>query len=468
MYDGLPNVDGSTETQESDGYEGIARTESGEIELLVGVAHDGVAPETVAARLERLAANLPDGITPVTENGDLSGDTRIGTLRVRVDPDVISPERAYKRLNSDEFAAVEYAEGNAIYTPAGISRREMLAAAGAGAGGLLTGLFGGSALSGDGSSGGCLSPLSYPELQSEGDYGVRFHEQYAPQQVNAPEAWDELNGYCGTDYTPSIAVIDTGVAEHPHVEAQVNRDAGYDFARNSEDATPGESPIHFHGTHVAGIASGNIGTDSEIYPVSDAEIIPVKVFGGRGGTTAHIVADGIQHAAEQGADVANLSLGAPFPNQTIRRAIENAVEAGTLPVAAAGNAGRVGVGFPAGFGKCMAVGALNGEENIAQFSNRGQAVNVTGPGVEVLSSFPEKFVDLIPGDDPYFRVSGTSMSTPAVAGVAALGKQVNPDLSPTELKNYVEATARPVSNLPVRQQGSGVADAAALIRDVRK
>jgi len=460
MYDGLSAQNGRIDPETDGQYGHIAHSETGEIRMLVGVKHEGVSPGTVADRLDRLAATLPDGVRPTDTNGTGAGNSRLGTLNVAVDPGAIDPERAYERLNDHGIA--EYAEGDVIVTPAGMTRRELLAGLG-GAAATGAAIGGGQLVTGeDGDA--CLSPLSYPELKPESEYGVRFAEQYAPQQVNAHKAWDHLNGTCGGE-TPVVAVIDTGVSDHPHL-AENRLSDGYDVINDSDDATPGDPTYHFHGTHVAGIAAGNVGTDSQMYPASDADVLPVKVFGEGAGTSAQTVADGIQYAADYGADVANLSLGAPLPSRTIKRAIEYAVEQGTLPVAAAGNAGREGMGYPAGFGDCLAVGAVGPDENLAEFSNYGQGLNVVAPGVDVLSAIPEKFIDAIPGPHPYFRVSGTSMATPAAAGVAALGLRSNPDLSPMDLKNYLGVTARTLPETPATAQGAGVADADALVRNV--
>ncbi len=437
-------------------HEYIARS-AGDKRLLVGVTHDGV-PAAVADRLTRLAANLPDGVrTVATETGP--ANDRLGTLTVAVDTDVTDLERVAERLNAHD--AVAYVEADHIVTPAGLRRRDLLAGlAGAVAG---TTVAGADCLTGDDGD-ACLSPLPYPELKPESEYGVRFPEQHAPQQVDAPKAWDRLSGRCGDD-TPVIAVIDTGVAKHPHLVDNRLSD-GYDVVNDSDDATPGDPLNHLHGTHVAGIAAGNVGTDSQTYPISNADILPVKVFGETVGTTAKAVADGIQYAAAYGADIANLSLGAPFPNQTIKRAVRFAVERGTLPVAAAGNDGRQGVSYPAGFGDVLAVGAVGPDGTVAEFSNYGQGVNIVAPGVNILSSIPEKFLSELPVAHPYYRLDGTSMATPAAAGVAALGLQATPDLSVFELKNYIEATARTLPDTPVIKQGAGVADAGALTRTV--
>lgn len=458
MYDGLSAQNGRIDSETDGQYGHLTHSDDGEVQMVVGVKHEGVSPGTVADRLDRLAANLPDGVRPIDTNGTGAGNARLGTLSVAVNPGVVDPERASERLNDHGIA--EYAEGDVIVTPAEMTRRELLAGLG-GAAATGAAIGGGQLVTGeDGDA--CLSPLSYPELKPESEYGVRFPEQYAPQQVKAPQAWDYLNGKCGGE-TPVVAVIDTGVSKHPHLSENRLSD-GYDVLNDNDDATPGDPVYHFHGTHVAGIAAGNVGTASQIYPASDADILPVKVFGEGAGTSAQTVADGIQYAADYGADVANLSLGAPIPSRTIKRAIGYAVEQGTLPVAAAGNAGREGMGYPAGFGNCLAVGAVGPDENLAEFSNYGQGLNLVAPGVDVLSAFPEKFVSEIPGPHPYFRVSGTSMATPAAAGVAALGIQANPDLSPLELMNHLGVTARTLPDMPATEQGAGVADAGTLAR----
>ncbi len=458
MYDGLPTNTEGIDTEPDSQYGHLNHTDDGEIRMLVGVIHEGVSPGTVADRLDRLAANLPDGVRPM-DDGTGAGNRDLGVLSVAIDSSAVDPERAHERLN--DYGVAEYAEGDPVVTPAGMSRRELLAGIG---GAATTGAVAGGAELFTGDDGvACLTQMNYPELKPEREYGVRFPEQYAPQQVNAPEAWDYLNGRCGGE-TPTVAVVDTGVADHPHL-AENRLSDGYDVLSDSNDATPGDPVYHFHGTHVAGIAAGNIGTESQTYPVSNADVLPVKVFGEGAGTSAQTVADGIQYAADHGADVVNLSLGSSLPSRTIMRATEYAVEQGSLPVAAAGNAGREGMGFPAGFGDVLAVGAVGPDENLAEFSNYGQGLNVVAPGVDVLSAFPEQFVNEIPGPHPYFRVPGTSMSTPAVAGVAALGLRANPDLSPMKLKNYIGITARSVG-LPARRQGSGIADAAALVREV--
>lgn len=454
MYEGQSEPDAAQGYAPVDGQIGrIARESTGEIQMLVGLSR-GAAPDTVAE-------DLPDDVTVLGGNG------RLGYLRVRLPTDDAEASKGY-RDQMDGLAGVAYVEHNPVYTHAGVNRREVLAGIGGAIGGAAT-VGGGVAVTGDDGpedvTGLCGSPLSYPTLKDDpADYGGAFDQQYAPQQVNAPEAWDYLNGRCGEN--PTVAVIDTGVAtDHPDLAGQVT-DNGYDFGANDEDPTPGDRPIEGHGTHVAGIVAASH-TEGAAFGVSDADIMPIKVFGGSPKAFGHTVADALQYAADNGADIANLSIGGTgafgLTTETVRRAVEYSIEHGMLPIAAAGNAGEIPIQYPAAHPKVVGVSALGPEADLATFTNRGLRVDVCGPGVEVLSAFPGKYLQ--DGQKPYLRVSGTSMASPAVAGVAALGLAANPDLSPLELQNYLKATASDLG-LPTRQQGAGLADAFALARKV--
>lgn len=115
---------------------------------------------------------------------------------------------------------------------------------------------------------------------------------------------------------------------------------------------------------------------------------------------------------QQGADVISMSLGSPQPSERLRAAILRAIEAGALVVCAAGNEGRArSVNYPAKWPATAAIGAVDESGRIARFSSRGPEVTVCAPGVNILSTY-------VGGG--YARLSGTSMATPFVAGVAAL------------------------------------------------
>ncbi|AGB16294.1 subtilisin-like serine protease [Halovivax ruber XH-70] len=277
----------------------------------------------------------------------------------------------------------------------------------------------------------------------------QFGNQYAPQLVNAPEAWDTTTG--SSDVT--IAVVDTGAQyDHEDLAAQYRDDPGYDFADDDSDPYPpsGEQ----HGTHVSGCAAATIDNGTGTAGISDSTLINARVLGGGSGSLSDI-ADGIQWAADEGADIINLSLGGGGANETGRSAINYAFENGALPIAAAGNDSGSPVSYPAAYDNCVAVSAIDENENIANFSNVGPNVDVCAPGVDVLAPVPT---------DDYAGFDGTSMASPVAAGVAALGKATHPNHSPSELRQLLEESAVDIG-LSSDEQGNGRVDAANIVED---
>lgn len=265
--------------------------------------------------------------------------------------------------------------------------------------------------------------------------------------VGAPEAW--AAGYTGQGVT--VAVIDTGVdLDHPDLvnslyvnpgeiagngidddqNGFVDDVHGYDFA--ARDANPNDS--NGHGTHVAGtIAAANNGFGATgVAP--DAKILPVRVLDDNGSGTDRSVAAGIRYAADLGAQIINLSLGGGF-SHTINTAINYAQSLGSLIVAAAGNESAPTPGYPARFSanydNVISVGAHDSSGNLARFSNdvgNSGAIQVDAPGVGVFSTY---------AGGSYRTISGTSMASPHIAGLAALTLSANPDLTSPELRQLL-------------------------------
>ena len=265
--------------------------------------------------------------------------------------------------------------------------------------------------------------------------------------VNAPEAW--AAGFSGEGVT--IAVVDTGVdLDHPDLVDNLFINAGeiegygidddgngfiddvhgYDFA--GRDADPND--VGGHGTHVAGIVAAGLNGFGATGVAPDATILPVRVLGDNGSGSSNAVAAGIRYAADQGADIINLSLGGGF-SQAIQAAIDYAQDLGSFIVAAAGNEGASAPSFPARFSSVydnvLSVGAHNSSGTIAGFSNdvgSSGSVQIDAPGVGVFSTYV---------GGRYATLSGTSQAAPNVAGVAALALSANPDLTPDELRNLL-------------------------------
>ncbi|WP_225334014.1 S8 family serine peptidase [Halomicrobium urmianum] len=277
-----------------------------------------------------------------------------------------------------------------------------------------------------------------------------FDQQYAPQLVNADDAWDETLG----DADVTIAVVDTGVAyDHPDLASGFGSDPGRDFADSDGDPAPDTSD-EAHGTHVAGCASADTDNGVGVAGPSDSRLLVARALDETGRGSLSDIADAIQWATDRGADVINVSLGGGSDTRTMKRAVEYAADQhDALVVCAAGNSGQSGVAYPARYEECVAVSAVDPNEELADFSNYGSAVELAAPGVNVLSTMPS---------DGYGHYSGTSMAAPVVAGVAALGKAANPDLGAEELRRLLRETAVDVG-LSSDEQGAGRVDAAAIV-----
>ncbi|MGP4081122.1 S8 family peptidase [Pseudalkalibacillus sp. R45] len=227
--------------------------------------------------------------------------------------------------------------------------------------------------------------------------------QYAPQKIGAEAAWDVTL----SDPSVKIAVVDTGVDyNHPDLDGKVLE--GYDFVDDDNDAIDENE----HGTHVAGIAAANTDNGEGIAGLApEASILPVRVLDADGSGSLDDVAQGIRYAADQGAQVINLSLGGAVGTQTLEDAVNYAWEQGSVVIAAAGNSSSPLPSYPAFYENAIAVAATDQNDTIAYFSNYGTWVDIAAPGVDIYSTIP---------NGGYASYSGTSMASPVVAGVAGL------------------------------------------------
>lgn len=245
-------------------------------------------------------------------------------------------------------------------------------------------------------------------------------------RIGAPKAWKA--GFDGKGVT--IDVLDTDVdATHPGLKGQVA------VAKNFS-TSPDTTDKYGHGTHVASIAAGTGARSKGRYKgvAPGAELLNGKVLSDEGfGDDSGIIA-GMEWAAEQGADVVNLSLGGgDTPEVDPMEAMINklSAEKGILFAVPAGNEGdgERTVGSPGGAAAALTVGAVDDKDRIALFSSRGPGMDgqikpdVTAPGVGITAAAaPGSVIDEEVGQKPegYLTISGTSMATPHVAGAAAL------------------------------------------------
>ncbi|PRY41523.1 S8 family serine peptidase [Umezawaea tangerina] len=282
-------------------------------------------------------------------------------------------------------------------------------------------------------------------------------------RIGAPGAWQA--GLTGTGV--KVAVLDTGVDEsHPDLVGRIAATANFS-SQPSVDDTVG------HGTHVASIIAGSgAGLGGKYTGVApDAALLIGKVCESTYCQDSAIL-EGMRWAVDQGADIVNMSLGAPSDSPGTDP-IEQAVDAlsassGALFVIAAGNSGpgETTLGSPGSADAALTVGAVDAADAIAPFSSRGPRIadnaikpDITAPGVDIAAAKAANGTIGTPVADPgYVAMSGTSMATPHVAGAAALLAQRHPDWTGSRLKSALVGSAEPTAGLSVFAQGSGRVD----------
>ncbi|MEU3985989.1 S8 family serine peptidase [Streptomyces sp. NPDC026672] len=292
------------------------------------------------------------------------------------------------------------------------------------------------------------------------DRAVRAALDVSVPQIGAPEVWRK--GFDGTGV--KIAVLDTGIdAGHPDVGGKIV--ARQDFTGE------GDTQDHNgHGTHVASIAAGTgAASDGKYRGVAPgASLLIGKVLDtGGSGLTSDIMA-GMQWAVDQGADIVNMSLGAP--DQLGTDPLEETVDAlsdRALFVVAAGNSGpgATTLGSPGVAEGALTVGAVDKQDVLADFSSRGPRLedggvkpDLTAPGVDITAASAEGTRLDYPHPAPgYVTMSGTSMATPHVTGAAALLAQQHPDWSGRQIKAALVGSAAP-GDQGVQEQGTGRVD----------
>ena len=255
-------------------------------------------------------------------------------------------------------------------------------------------------------------------------------KQYALDIVNAPEAWDITMGKSSV----TIAIVDSGVdLEHPDLKAKLIK------AKSTVDDSAKDDMGH--GTHVAGIAAAITNNKEGVAGLAaNAKIMPVRVLGGPSGGSAATVAEGVIYAADNGADVINMSLGFYDKPEILEKAVNYALSKNVVIVATMGNNNIERRRYPAAFDGVIAVGSTDESDKKSTFSNFGDWISVSAPGSNIMSTFPTYPVQ-INGTKGYASLSGTSMAAPLVAGLAGLIRSQNPNMAPAKVKALIEKTA---------------------------
>ncbi|HEY9742070.1 MAG TPA: DUF5942 domain-containing protein [Coleofasciculaceae cyanobacterium] len=281
-----------------------------------------------------------------------------------------------------------------------------------------------------------------------------YSQQWNLRSINIESAWDETKGSGVT-----VAVIDTGISPVPDLKS-TKFVKGYDFVNDRIEAFDDSG----HGTHVAGTIAQSTNNNYGVAGVAyEASLMPLKVLGGSGGGTVADIAEAIRFAADNGADVINMSLGGPGESQLMEEAIDYAYNKGVFIVAAAGNADENSASYPARYPHVVGVAALDSTGAKAPYSNFGAGVDISAPGGSEAGKILQNTIDPETGEGIFVGYQGTSMAAPHVAGVAALVKAAGVK-EPQEVLSVLKQSARVIKEDPLNHFGAGHLDAAAAVK----
>ncbi len=300
-----------------------------------------------------------------------------------------------------------------------------------------------------------------PYYSSSNSWGQSYQDLWGIRKINSEYAWDQNIGSSSI----VVANIDTGV-DRNHADLKDNMwvntneipdngiddDAngyiddyyGWDWVNNDNDPMDD----HGHGTHTAGTIAGVGNNGNGVVGVNwNSQIMALKFLNSAGSGSLSDAVLALQYAADMGAKVSSNSWGSAGSNELLDDAIQYEHDKGMVVVVAAGNSNADALGYsPASADRAITVAASDYNDVKASFSNWGQKIDVTAPGVDILSTKASINNMCTPargnivGTD-YCRVSGTSMATPHVAGLAALILAENPDLSNEEVRQIIRAGA---------------------------
>ena len=313
---------------------------------------------------------------------------------------------------------------------------------------------------------------SFPENNNLDDpTDPKFSEQYSLVNSDIVESWN----YCDLNKEKyiKVAVIDSGVdTNHPDLVNNFDKDSNGDI-NGIRYYDGGSSDSNFddddgHGTHVAGIIAADVNNNQGIAGISNNDkilIMPVKVINKYGddyhGTEIDI-ALGIRWAADNGADIINLSLGTPSKIPLVKSAIDYAFNLGCFIVGAGGNSEYSSyVEYPGAYNNVLSVGSIDSNNNISNYSSyiidssypskpEGHSgIDLVAPGESIISTYDNETNNETNAIiDSYLRLSGTSMASPIISGIAALLYQQNDYYyrNPTVVRNVLITSSTTVNN----------------------
>ncbi len=193
-----------------------------------------------------------------------------------------------------------------------------------------------------------------------------------------------------------------------------------------------------------------------------ANIMPLKVLAARGGGTVSDIAESIKFAADNGADVINMSLGGGGASSMMEEAIKYAHSKGVVIIAAAGNENSNSSSYPARYPDVISVSAIDSAGAKAPYSNFGAGVDISAPGGSEAGKIIQNTVNPRTGESVFVGFQGTSMAAPHVAGVAALVRSTGID-NPDEVRDILKQSSRKVQEDHLNHFGAGNLDAGAAV-----
>lgn len=291
--------------------------------------------------------------------------------------------------------------------------------------------------------------------------------------IQIPQAWEQTQGEGIT-----VAVVDSGVAYEDFDTYRRAPDLaatsflqGYDFVNSDAHANDDQG----HGTHVAGTIAQSTNNGVGVAGIAcRATIMPVKVLDNKGNGTYERLIQGIVYAADHGAKVINMSLGGTGPSQSLKDAVDYAVGKGVVIVAATGNDNRSSIYYPAACDNVISVGAVRYDLGRSSYSNYGTGLDLMAPGGDTgVDQNGDGYADGIlqetmdSGSLTTFSLQfyqGTSMATPHVSAVAALLLALHPQITPAQVQQALQATAKDLGTTGYDQEyGYGLVQAASAI-----
>ena len=280
--------------------------------------------------------------------------------------------------------------------------------------------------------------------------------QWHLDQVRADLAWAFTRG----DPAVKVAVVDSGIdADHP--DRPANLIVGPSFAGAPLGDRDG------HGTLVAGTIASPINRLGTVGVAPEATVMSLKVDDAEGAIRVFDVYQAIVWAADNGANIVNVSLGLPEDSPPLREAVEYARARNVLVVAAAGNSGGDGnpVIYPAGYAGVLAVGATTADGQRAPYSQAGPQISLVAPGGSGGEGYPGGVLGPMPGGGSG-RIAGTSVAAPIVSAAAALVWSADRSLTAEQVRRRLEDSAADVG-VPGRdpETGAGLVDVGRAVRE---